>query len=152
MAHEKIKSLIVFVTVFAIVGGISWALVNAQQSSQEEGPPQVMPKLRLQEDIREVALAYIKENHPETSQFTNNLSWTGGKQETGLLGGETYIYNANGWQVTIQYPVIPNPVYEITVNYSVSAETGSISIPYAIAWNGNFGNGAITETNYTFAQ
>ena len=79
MAHEKIKSLIVFVAIFAIVGGISWALVNAQQASQEEGPPQIMPKLRLQEDIRDAALNYVKDNHPETAQFTNDLSWTGGR-------------------------------------------------------------------------
>ncbi len=131
MAQEKIKSLIVFVTIFAIVGGISWALVNAQQASQEEGPPQVMPKLRLHEDIREVALTYIKDNHPETAQFTNNLSWKGGRTTPeGIVGAETYTYNANGWQVTIQYPVIPNPVYEITVNYNVPNEAGIISIPY----------------------
>ena len=153
MAHEKIKSLIVFVTIFAIVGGISWALVNAQQVSQEEGPPQAMPRLRLHEDIREAVLTYIKDNHPETAQFTNDLSWTGGRTTPeGIVGAETYTYNSNGWQVTIQYPVIPNPVYDITVNYNVPAETGSISIPYSITWTGNFRNGAITETNYMFAQ
>jgi hypothetical protein len=153
MAHEKIKSLIVFVAIFAIVGGISWTLVNAHQSSQEEVPPQIMPKLKLHEDIRDAALNYVKDNHPETAQFTNDLSWIGGRTTPeGIVGAETYTYNANGWQVTIQYPVVPNPVYEITVNYNAPAETGIISIPYAITWTGNFGNGAITETNYTFAQ
>ena len=77
MAHEKIKSLIVFVTIFAIVGGISWALVNAQQASQEQGPPQAMPKLRLHEDIRDAALNHVKDNHPETSTIHKRpiLDW-----------------------------------------------------------------------------
>ncbi len=152
MPHEKVKSLIVFMAIFAIVGGISWALVNAQQSSNNEDSPQAMPKLRLQENLRDAALAYIVNNHPETAQFTNNISWTGGKQETGLLGSETYIHGGKGWQVTIQYPVIPNPVYEITANYNTPTESGTISIPYAIIWTGVFEDGTTSETSYTFAQ
>lgn len=152
MAHEKIKSLIVFVAVFAIVGGISWALVNAQQASQEEDLPQAVPKLKLYEDIREAALAYVKDKHPEVKQFTNDLTWTGGKQETGLLGSETYIFSANGWQVTIQYPVVPNPTYDININYNIPTSSGTTSIPYAIAWTGIFTDGIITEISYMLAQ
>lgn len=152
MAHEKIKSLIVFAAIFAIVGGISWALVNAQQASQEEGLPQTMPKLRLYEDIREAAIAYIKDTHPEAKEFTNDLTWTGGKQETGLLGSETYIFKADGWQVTIQYPVVPNPTYDINIDYNIPTSSGTISIPYAIAWTGTFTDGVITEISYMLVQ
>jgi len=158
MAHEKIKAVIVLMAVFAIVGGISWALVSAQQGVQETdqtdqtGPPQTMPKLTIREDIRDAAMTYIKDNHPEAAQFMNDLTWAGGKQETGLLGAETYVYLSGDWQVTISYPVIPNPTYEITINYSATPEAGTVSIPYAIAWSGTCTNWAITETCYTFAQ
>jgi len=152
MAHEKIKSLIVFAAIFAIIGGISWALVNAQQTSQEDDLPQAMPKLRLFEDIRETALTYLKDTHPEAKQFTNDLTWTGGKQETGLLGSEIYIFSADGWQVTIQYPVVPNPTYDININYNIPTSSGTVSIPYAIAWTGTFTDGTITEMSYMLTQ
>jgi hypothetical protein len=152
MTHKKLISLAVMITVFASVGGITWALVNAQQTNNEntEMPPANMPKLTLYEDIREAAIAYINQQHPETSQFTVNMSWSGGKQETKLLGAETYIYQSNGWKVTIQYPVVTNPIYKITADYSPSSD--SIGIPYRITWQGNWENGAITETTYSCAQ
>jgi len=158
MAHEKIKAIIVFMAVFAIVGGVSWALVSAQQGAQETdqtdqtGPPQTMPKLTIREDIRDAAMSYVRDNHPETAQFISSLAWTGGKQETGLLGAETYVYTSGDWQVTINYPVIPNPTYEITIHYSATPEADTVSIPFAIEWGGTCTNWAITETSYTFAQ
>jgi hypothetical protein len=159
MAHEKVKATVVFMAIIAIVGGISWALVSAQQGAQESDqtdqtnpPPQTMPKLTIREDICDAAMTYIKDNHPETAQFMSNLAWTENKQETGLLGAETYIYVSGDWQVTINYPVIPNPTYEVTVNYSLTPESGTVSIPFAIAWSGTVTDWQVTETSYTFAQ
>ena len=154
MAHEKIKAIIVFIAVFAIVGGVSWALASTQPAAQDTEetalPPDTMPKLTIHEDIRTAAMTYIKENHPESSQFMNNLEWTGGRTTTeGLVGAETYTFTSNnGWNITIHYPVIPNPTYEVTANY---ASTG-IGIPYAIAWSGTCTNWAIAESSYNFAQ
>jgi hypothetical protein len=151
MAHKKLISLAVMVTIFASVGGITWALVNAQQTQDETQLPVVnMPKLRIHEDIRDAAMAYINQQHPETSQFTANLLWTGGKQETKLLGAETYEYRGDAWKVTIQYPVVANPIYKIIADYSASSD--SIGIPYRITWQGQWENGSITETNFVFAQ
>ena len=79
MAHEKIRAAVVFVTIFAIVGGVSWALVNAQQTPNQPDQPQTMPKLTIHEQIRDAATAYVARNHQETAKFMNNLSWTGGK-------------------------------------------------------------------------
>ena len=68
LAHEKIKSLIVMVAVFACVGAISWAVVNSHAHAE------VSP----QEQARDAATAYIKANHPETAPFIVKLAWTGG--------------------------------------------------------------------------
>jgi len=158
MAYEKIKAIIVFTAIFAIVGGISWALVSAQQGAQESdqtgqiNPPQAMPKLTIRENVCDVVIAYIKDNHPETDQFMDNLAWSGEQQETDLLGTETYVYVSHDWQVTISYPVTPNPTYKVTVNYSLTPEPGTISIPFAITWSGTCTNWEINETSYIFAQ
>ena len=110
MAHEKLKAAIVFVTILAIVGGVSWALVNARQTPQQPDQPQTMPKLMIHEQIRDAAIAYVGSNHPETEQFMNNMSWIGGREDTKLLGAETYSYQSQGWNVTISYPIVANPI------------------------------------------
>jgi hypothetical protein len=70
MAHEKIKAAILFITILSIASGVSWALVNAQQSSQHKhDQPQTMPKLMLHEQIRDASIAYIGSNHTETFQL-----------------------------------------------------------------------------------
>jgi flagellar basal body-associated protein FliL len=76
MAHKKLISLAVMITIFASVGGITWALVNAQQTNQDETqlPPANMPKLMIHEEIRTAAISYINQQHPETAQFTTNSS------------------------------------------------------------------------------
>ena len=150
MAHEKLKAAIVFVTIFAIVCGVSWALVNAQQTPQQPDQPQTMPKLMIHEQIRDAAIAYIGSNHPETMQFMGNLNWTGGREDTELLGAETYTYQAQGWNVTIHYPVVSNPVYDLTVDYSTASDDASI--PYRVTWQGTWEDGCVTEANYVFAQ
>ncbi|MFB3889050.1 MAG: hypothetical protein ACE14S_06125 [Candidatus Bathyarchaeia archaeon] len=155
MQHRKLVSLITFLVVFGSVAGISWALVNAHSrpASTDETPPdepQVMPKLTIHEDIRDAVIAYVRENHPEAAQFMNDLAWTGGRQETGLLGSETYVYQSQGWTVTLKYPVVPNPAYEIAVDYSTASS--QVSIPYRVTWQGTFQNGCVTEASYSFAQ
>ena len=102
-----------------------------------------------QEQIRNSVMVYLENNHNEVAQFLGNLNWTGGRATpTGLVGAETYTYLSGGWNVTITYPVIPNPTYRVTADYSAQG----ISIPYRVIWEGTWQNGAITETSYTFAQ
>lgn len=127
-------------TIFASVGGTSWALMNSHAN----------PEIPTQELARDAAMAYIKNNHPQTEQFMNNLAWTGGRIDTELLGAETYTYQSQGWNVTLHYPVVAHPVYSVTVDYS-TASTG-VSIPYRVIWQGTWKNGCATETSYVFAQ
>jgi hypothetical protein len=142
LSHKKISAALTFVAVLAIVGGVSWALISSNAP----------PELSIQEQVRDDAMEYIKTSHPETAQFMNNLAWTGGRTTAqDILGAETYTYTSQGWNVTIHYPVIANPVYAITADYS-AASAGGVSIPYRVMWQGTWENGTITETGYIFAQ
>jgi uncharacterized protein (UPF0333 family) len=142
LAYKKLSAVLTFVVVVVIVGGVSWALISSNAP----------PELSVPEQVRGDAMAYIRANHPETAQFMTNLTWTGGRTTPEkILGAETYTYLSQGWNVTIQYPVIANPAYAVTADYS-AASTGSVSIPYRVIWQGTWENGNITETSYTFAQ
>jgi hypothetical protein len=78
-----------------------------------------------------------------------SLNWTGGRVDRGLIvGAELYTYISGGWNVTMTYPVYPNPIYTVTADYS----SPSLGIPYRVIWEGTWQNGTITETSYTFAQ
>jgi hypothetical protein len=79
-----------------------------------------------------------------------NLNWTGGREDPGLLGAETYTYQTQGWNVTIHYPVVACPVYNLTVDYSTAS--GEASIPYSVTGKGIWQDGCVTEASYVFAQ
>jgi TolA-binding protein len=117
-------------------------LQNQTSQNQTTQPP-------IQETIRGSTLNYIKLKHPETEQFMQAFNWTGGRTTpNGILGAETYTYQSNGWTITITYPVIPNPTYNITADYSAPG----IGIPYRVIWQGIYQNQTIKETSYTLAQ
>jgi hypothetical protein len=124
--------------------------LNSQISSlQAQLTQNGTTELSTHEKIRDSILDYVEFNHPETAQFMNNLTWTGGRATpTTVIGAETYVYISNGWKLAINYPVVPNPLYEITADYSAT----STGIPYRIIWNGSWQNWSIKETSYTFAQ
>jgi hypothetical protein len=141
LKRRKLLAILALAIVVAVVGGVSWVLVNYLQ-----------PELSIQEKVRDAVMAYIKGNHPETAQFMNNLAWMGGRvTPTNLIGAETYTYLSQGWNVTISYPVVPNPRYDIIADYSVTS-TGGVSIPYRVFWQGFWEDGAVVELNYIFAQ
>ena len=72
--------------------------------------PTPTPELTTQEKIRNSVMSYVKSNHPETAQFMKDLVWTGGRvTPPNIVGAETYMYYDQGWNVTINYPVVPKP-------------------------------------------
>jgi hypothetical protein len=148
LAHEKLRALIVFITIFAVVGGVSWALVSAQQSSQPQTNDTVEPEVQVY--VRNAVIAHLESSHPETAPLLNDLNWSGGRVETGLLGSETYLYESHGLQVTIQNAVVLNPMYSITVHYALPQ--GEMGIPYNLTWEGTLQDGTLTESAYSFAQ
>ena len=111
--------------------------------------PTPTPELTTQERVRDSIMYYIKSNHPEAAQFMKDLVWTGGRvTPPNIVGAETYMYYSQGWNVTINYPVVPNAIYNIVADYSAP----SIGIPYRIIWKGNWQNEVINQISYVFAQ
>jgi hypothetical protein len=152
MTHEKIRATLLFVAILAIVGSIGWAIANATQTQANTQEPKAMPKFAIQEYIRDTVVTYIKANHADATSFLNNLSWTGGRQDTKLLGAETYAWRSQGWSITIHYPVVAQPTYKITADYSQQQTPEGIGIPYRILWEGTWQNDSLTETSYSFSQ
>jgi hypothetical protein len=143
LANRKLSAVLTFIVVVAIVGGVSWVLISSNAA----------PELSVQEQVRDDAMTFIKTSHTQTAQFMNNLAWTGGRTTPqGILGAETYRYLSQGWNVAITYPVVPNPIYTITADYSATSANSNASIPYRAMRQGNWENGTITETSYEFAQ
>jgi len=157
MSRRKIALVAVCIVAFICVSAIGWAMACSQgsQDRNDDVPldqvnDEADGEVLTPEEVRDAVMEYILANHPETAPLMGELVWTGGKVETGLLGAEIYVYESDGWNVTVSYPVIANPVYDVTVNYSVPA--GVISIPYALFWEGTCENGIVTEASFDFAQ
>jgi hypothetical protein len=94
LSRKALLGALALVIVLAIVGGVSWVLINSNQR----------PELSTQEQVRDDAMAYIKGNHPETAPFMEDLAWIGGRvTPTGLVGAETYTYLSQGSKHSIRY-------------------------------------------------
>lgn len=147
LATILLASIIVAVLALVAIGYYA-----ATHSSTPNPTPTATPTstpASTQEKVRDQIMQYIKTNHSETGQFMNDLIWTGGRATpVGLIGSETYSYFSSGWNVTMTYPVVPNPIYKVTADYSAP----SVGIPYRIVWEGTWQNEAIAEKAYTFAQ
>lgn len=71
----------------------------------------------------------------------DNLAWTGGRQEAGLVGAENYVYISGSWSCFIDYPVVLNPVCSVKLDYSKA--------DVIIRWIGSYQNGVFCEANAT---
>jgi hypothetical protein len=86
-------------------------------------------------------MVYLAANHTGTIMVMDNLPWTGGRQDTGLVGAENYVYTSGSWSCVIDYPVVPDPVYTVTLDYS--------KFDVAVRWIGSYQNGVFCEANAT---
>jgi hypothetical protein len=134
-----ILSTVIAAIIIILVGYYAYSFLNSTPT----------PELTEQEQARNDAIAYIKSNHTETDQFfPSTLTWEGGKTTAeGLVGSETYSYTSSGWNVTLHYPVVPNPQYTITVTYTDPSSTDASNW---ISWEGTWQSGDITETSYLY--
>jgi hypothetical protein len=107
------------------------------------------------QQARDALFGSFLESHGDAYQYLDFAGWEGGRATPeGLVGSETYsysgvMYNATaiyptGWTVTVQYPVVPNPIYSANITYTPSS-TGQ----RVIDWQGNWQNGTVTETSYS---
>lgn len=126
--------------------------IPTQSSSTPTAPaptPTPTPPLTEQARIRDQVLNFIRINHPETTIFMTDLAWSGGRVTLyNIVGSEVYIFYAGGWNFTMSYPIIPQPVYSIIADY----KSPGVGIPYRVIWEGTWQNQEIKETNYVFAQ
>jgi hypothetical protein len=137
------KTLIIAVAavlIIVITGGYLACIYLPSQNGNSGNPNNEQQTiLSTVEQIRGGALLYLAANHTQALQLMGEFSWSGGKQETGGLGAETYVYTNDSWSVVIDYPVVPNPLYTITVDYS--------SHDVSVNWMGTFQNQTFTETS-----
>lgn len=136
--------LAVVVLIVVIVGGILayTYLPNQNPTTTPTGETNTPPKtLTTVDEIRDGAMVYLAANHSGTVSMMSGLSWSGGRQDTGLLGAENYVYTSGSWSCVIDYPVVLNPVYTITMDYSVTG--------VGIRWMGSYHNGTFSETSAT---
>jgi hypothetical protein len=156
MAHRTLLIGLAIVIIVVVVGGyLSWVFLTSQNnptpspsvsasatpetSVTPTASPTPSPQNLAMEQLRDRTMVYIEANHSETVKLMENLTWTGGKQDTGLLvGSVTYLYSSGNWSFKIQHPVVPDPTYSITANYS---SEGAI-----VKWSGTYQNQSLTET------
>jgi uncharacterized protein YbdZ (MbtH family) len=97
----------------------------------------------LQLQVCNEVIAFINASHPEVAPYIpSDMNWSGGRQNTSLLGSETYIFTSALWNVTLQYPVVPDPIFNVNATYNTST----------IVWRGTWQSGSITETYFSANQ
>ncbi|MCL5878145.1 MAG: hypothetical protein M1540_10085 [Candidatus Bathyarchaeota archaeon] len=142
--RKKLIIVAVVVLIVVITGGIlAYSYLPTQNPTPNLiGETNTPPKALLTVDeIRDGAMVYLAANHTGIVSTMNDLSWSGGKQDTGLLGAETYVYTSGSWSCVIDYPVVSNPVYSLAVDYSKDG--------VVVSWMGSYQNGAFSETSAT---
>jgi len=134
---------IALIVIVAVGGGyIGWTYLGASNPSATPTPSVTStPQPATAAQARDASMNYLASNHAETAQLMSGFSWAGGRQDTGLVGSETYVYTSVGWTVQVKFPVAPNPTFTVSANFSQGDE--------AVSWRGTYQNNAITETSYS---
>ncbi len=136
--------VVVVVLIVVIAGGIlaHTYLQNQNPNTTPTGETNTPPEVPTTVDeIRDAAMVYLAANHTGTIMVMDNLTWTGGRQESGLVGAENYVYTSGNWSCVIDYLVVPNPVYTVTLDYS--------KFDVAVRWIGSYQNGVFCESSAT---
>ena len=141
---KSILIAIVAVVVIVIVVGAYVGCSGILNQPEATPTPTPTPEPVVQETVRDSAIMYIATNHEDIASLTIDLTWTGGRQDTGLVGSETYTYLAGNWNVTITNPVVLDPIYTVSAVYTDTANQVTIE------WQGTYENQAITETSYEY--
>jgi hypothetical protein len=101
-------------------------------------------QLSTQEQVRSDVVNDLRINHVETVQYLQSYDWF--EESQSIPGSSTYSYFNQGWNITMQYPVVLNPTYTITANYTSQATPPQT----IILWQGTWQNGTTTETSYSY--
>ena len=84
-------------------------------------------------------MVYIEQNHPDTAEpIPEDISWIE-VSRTKKIGYTRYVFQGNGWTVSIGLATTAEPSYEVTAENNAAG----------ITWTGTIKNNTITETGYT---
>ena len=125
-----------------VVAALSTATVLGLQNGTTPENQVTIPE--PPESARDTAITYILQAHEELGAAQVTTSWKMENLTPGLLGASNLQYTADGWTVTVSYPVVLEPIYTVDVDYSgeVCVQwTGTVSQTWAVA-----------ETNFTVVQ
>jgi hypothetical protein len=138
--RKIIIAAIVIVLIAVIAGGIlGYTYLQSQNQPAPSNPAQTTNEI---ENIRDQAMTYLAANHTQTLPLMPTGHWSGGRVDTGLLGAENYLFTTSEWDVSINYPVVLNPSYNIVCNYTSANLT----------WVGTYQGGVLTETSCAVGQ
>ena len=141
---KPILIAVVIVVLVVVIAGV-YVGYNAMNNAPSTNPtPTPTPEVPTQETVRDSTMTYIAANHDDIASLTTDLTWTGGREETGLVGSETYKYTAGNWNVTITNPVVLDPIYTVSAVYT---DTESM---VTIEWAGTYQNGEVAETSFDY--
>uniref|UniRef100_A0A7C3F207 Uncharacterized protein n=1 Tax=Candidatus Methanomethylicus mesodigestus TaxID=1867258 RepID=A0A7C3F207_9CREN len=96
------------------------------------------PNAKYNSGLKDEALYFITQNHPDAAPFLINLDWKyqwGGK------------FSSDGWILEIV-----NQTNGSMIRADYSDRSGNVSIPHRIIWEGSYRNGTIYEMSYVHAQ
>jgi len=147
MVYNMKKSILITIVAVVVIVIIAAAYIGYSGMLNQPAAtpaPSPTPAVVSRQTVRDSAIMYIATNHADLASLTTGLTWTGGLQETGVVGSVTYIYIAGNWNVTITNPVVLDPVYTIRAVYTDTANAVTIE------WLGTYENEAITETSYQY--
>jgi hypothetical protein len=145
VANKTLIIIIAIVLIVIVAGSVAW-VCNDFNFNPAPTPTSTPTSATPQEQVRDAVMSFIKINHNTQPTFLMtdlmaDLNWTGGRQETGLVGAETYMYTSDFWTVLIKYPVVPNPIYTVYVDFGrISPQVG---------WQGTVEDNNITENYFT---
>jgi hypothetical protein len=119
----------------AVIDG-EWDELNQAEETRSE--------LLSPEMARDLALRYILENYPQLVELAAPEEWEfTDLTPEGLLGASTYRYTGLGWSVTVNFMVVLEPVYTVSVEYSGDPE---------FTWGGEVDQSSmVTETSTSLA-
>lgn len=133
-------------TINCTAGDLTWSGTYQNGVINETACSLPAQTTMTQAQMRDLTLMYLQGTHNETSSYMHDMSWTGGRMDMGMMvGSDKYNYMSNGWNMTIQNPVVPNPIYTVTAVYTPSNMHSAM-----MTWVGQIHNGAITQESYQY--
>lgn len=133
-------------TINCTAGGLSWSGTYQAGVINETACNIATDTTLTEEQMRDLTLMYLQGTHNETSTYMHDMNWQGGQMDMhGMVGSNKYNYQASGWNVTIQNPVVLHPIYTVTAVYTQSNMNNAM-----MTWVGTINNGTVTQTSYEY--